>query len=328
MKKTILACGRFDPALFESCQARYDIIHLDPAPGELDATFKTAIAKAHGLLIGNRGVGAALLAGAEHLQVVASVSVGYDHHDLDYLTRRGILLTNTPGVLNETTADLAFALILATARRLPELDAWTRAGNWTEPLDSTRFGCDVHGKTLGIIGLGEIGAAIARRGHFGFGMRILYSGHRPKPALEKELGARFVSREELLRESDFVCPMVPLNDSTRHLIDGAALAQMKPSAILINLSRGGVVDEPALIAALENKVIRAAGLDVFAKEPLQASRLFELSNVVVVPHIGSATEDTRNAMAACALANLLEALEGCRPTNLVNPAALDNQPHA
>lgn len=322
MKKTLLACGPFAPALFDGCRERYDIIQLDPPPGPLDDTFKAAVAKAHGLMIGNRRVGAAELEGAAHLQVVASVSVGYDHHDLDYLTRRRIMLTNTPGVLNETTADLAFALILATARRIPELDAWTRSGGWTEPVDGARFGCDVHGKTLGIIGLGEIGAAIARRGRFGFGMRILYSGNRPKPALEQELGARFVSKEALLRESDFVCPVVPLTADTRHLIDRAALALMKPEAILINISRGGVVDEPALIEALENGVIRAAGLDVFAKEPLQASRLFELANVVVVPHIGSATQDTRNAMARRALDNLLEALEGRTPMNLVNPQAL------
>lgn len=322
MKKTVLACGPFASTLFDAYRERYEIIQLDPPPGELDDAFKAAIAKAHGLIIGHRRVGAAELAGAQKLEVVASVSVGYDHHDLAYLNSRAIMLTKTPGVLNETTADLAFALILATARRIPELDAWTRAGGWNAPLDAAHFGCDVHGKTLGIIGLGEIGAAIARRGRFGFGMRILYSGNHPKPALEQELGARFVTKEELLRDADFVCPMVPLNATTRHLIDAAALALMKPSAILINLSRGGVVDEPALIDALENGVIRAAGLDVFAKEPLQHSRLFELANVVVVPHIGSATTDTRNAMATRALENLIEGLEGRTPMNLVNADAL------
>lgn len=168
------------------------------------------------------------------------------------------MLTNTPDVLNETTADLAFVLILATARRIPELDAWTKEGNWTNTIDASHFGIDVHGKTLGIIGLGKIGEAIARRGRFGFGMNILYSGNSRKPQLEQELGARFVPQEKLLSESDFVCPVVPLTDGTRNLIGRKELAE----SILINVSRGPVVDQDALIQALEEKTIRAAGLDV------------------------------------------------------------------
>ena len=177
----------------------------------------------------------------------------------------------------------------------------------------------MHGKTLGIIGLGNIGAAIARRGRFGFGMHILYSGKRRKPELEQELGARFVSQDELLRQSDFVCPMVPLSAETRGLIGSAQLEMMKPEGILINVSRGAVVDEPALIEALQNKRIRAAGLDVYAKEPLPASPLFGMPNVVVVPHIGSATRETREGMAMRALDNLLTGLRGQRPKDLVNP---------
>ncbi|MNV20543.1 Glyoxylate/hydroxypyruvate reductase B [compost metagenome] len=180
----------------------------------------------------------------------------------------------------------------------------------------------MHGKTLGIIGLGKIGEAIARRGRFGFGMDILYSGKTRKPKLEQELGARFVTQETLLGESDFVCPVVPLTSNTRNLISHSELAQMKPEGILINVSRGPVVDEEALIQALEAKAIRAAGLDVYVKEPLPDSRFFKLKNVVTVPHIGSATNETRNAMAKRALENLLMGLEGQWPRDLVNSQAL------
>lgn len=321
MKKTILAFGRFEPDLLRPCQTLYDVICLDHA-GELGARFREAVSRAHGLIIGNRRLGAVELDRAKHLEIISCVSAGHDNHDLGYLTSRGIMLTNTPGVPTESTADLAFALILATARRIPELDAWTRGGSWTRPIDASHFGCDVHGKTLGIIGLGEIGAAIARRGRFGFGMRILYSGRRPQPLLEHQLDARFVAKDELLREADFVCPVVPLTAQTRNLIDREALALMKPAAILINISRGGVVDETALVQALEKGAIRAAGLDVFAREPLEDSQLFSLHNVVAVPHIGSATGETRAAMAARALENLLVGLEGRAPRDLVNPQVL------
>lgn len=217
----------------------------------MDAQFQAALPQAHGLIGGNRWLGEAELADAAQLETISSISVGYDTYDLDYITRRGIMLTNTPDVLTETTADLAFALILATARRIPELEAWVRQGSWGGPVDASRSGCDVHGKTLGIMGLGKIGSAIARRGRFGFGMNILYSGSSPKPQLEQEFGARFVSKETLLSEADFVCPMVPLTPETRHLISTAELARMNPEAILINVSRGPVVDEAALIEALQ-----------------------------------------------------------------------------
>src|SRR5690606_20796108 len=175
-----------------------------------------------------------------------------------------------PDVLTETTADLAFALTLATARRAPELDGWLRSGPGTRPGGETRFGCDVRGKTLGVIARRQLGAAMARRRRFGFGMDIVYSGNSRKPELERELGAGFLSREALLAEADFVCPMVPLTPETRHLIGTDELALMKPEAILINVSRGPVVDEQALVAALQAGRIRAAGLDVFAREPLSA----------------------------------------------------------
>jgi gluconate 2-dehydrogenase len=325
MKKTILAFSRVSSTLLEPYKDKYNIIVMRPELGDMDAQFEDAIPSAHGLIGGNRRLGKAELASAKNLEIISSISVGYDNYDLSYLNGRGVMLTNTPDVLNETTADLAFALILATARRIPELDAWTKAGNWTNTIEASHFGCDVHGKTLGIIGLGKIGEAIARRGRFGFGMNILYSGNSRKPKIEKELGAQFVSQEKLLSESDFVCPVVPLTDGTRNLIGHKELALMGPESILINVSRGPVVDQDALLQALEEKTIRAAGLDVYVKEPLVISGLFKLKNVVTVPHIGSATSDTRNAMALRALENLLTGLEGRQPKDLVNTHGLGHR---
>lgn len=322
MKKTILAFSRVHPSLLAPYADQFNIIVLDPKEGDLDTQFQAALPEAHGLIGGNRKLGERDLQAAENLEIISSISVGYDNYDLAYLNRRGIMLTNTPDVLNETTADLALALILATARRIPELDAWTKSGSWSKTIDESAFGCDVHGKTLGIIGLGKIGAAIARRGRFGFGMEILYSGNSRKPELEKELGARYVPQEHLLREADFVCPVVPLSAQTRNLISRKELSLMKSEAILINVSRGAVVDEEALIDALQNQRIRAAGLDVYAKEPMSESPLFKLTNAVTVPHIGSATTQTRLAMAQRALKNLLMGLNGNEPKDLVNPEVL------
>ncbi|SEJ40921.1 gluconate 2-dehydrogenase [Azotobacter beijerinckii] len=322
MKKTIVAFSRVHPSMLLPYEEKYNIILLTPEHGDIDAQFRAAIHKAHGLIGGNRRLGKVELESAKNLEIISSISVGYDNYDLDYLNSRKVMLTNTPDVLNETTADLAFALILATARRIPELDAWVKEGGWTKSIDESQFGCDVHGKALGIIGLGKIGAAIARRGRLGFGMSVLYSGNSRKPDLEQELGAQYVSQEVLLRTSDFVCPVVPLTSKTRGLIGTQEFAQMKQNGILINISRGPVVDEEALIKALEAKAIRGAGLDVYVREPLPDSKLFKMRNVVTVPHIGSATEETRNAMAARALGNLLMGLEGQRPRDLVNPEVL------
>ncbi|AKV09494.1 bifunctional glyoxylate/hydroxypyruvate reductase B [Pseudomonas fluorescens NCIMB 11764] len=322
MKKTILAFSRVSPSMLEPYIDKYDIVIMSPKLGDMDVQFEAALPNAHGLIGGNRRLGEVELASAKNLEIISSISVGYDNYDLSYINSRGIMLTNTPDVLNETTADLAFALILATARRIPELDAWTKNGNWSTTIDTSYFGCDVHGKTLGIIGLGKIGEAIARRGFFGFGMNILYSGKSRKPQLEQELGARFVPQEQLLIESDFVCPVVPLTAETRNLIGQKELALIGAEGILINVSRGPVVDQDALIQALEEKTIRGAGLDVYVEEPLTDSRLFKLKNVVTVPHIGSATNDTRDAMAKRALDNLLMGLEGQWPRDLVNSHAL------
>lgn len=319
MKKTVLAFSRLTPAMAERLQADFNVIVPNPTQGDITAQFNEALPEAHGLIGAGRKLGRAQLEGAAKLEVVSSVSVGYDNYDVDYFNERGIALTNTPDVLTETTADLGFALIMGCARRTAELDAWTKAGNWQATVGPALFGSDVHGKTLGIVGLGNIGAAIARRGALGFGMQVLYAGNSRKPALEQELGAQFRSLEQLLGESDFVCLMVPLSQATRQLIGTRELKLMKPSAFLINLSRGPVVDEGALIQALSDGTIRGAGLDVYEKEPLGQSPLFALPNALTLPHVGSATAQTREAMANRALDNLRAALLGERPRDLVNP---------
>ncbi|WP_279535509.1 NAD(P)-dependent oxidoreductase [Pseudomonas aeruginosa] len=311
--------SRLAPEHLERLQCQFNVRVLEPKQGDIDAQYAAALPDTHGMIGVGRPLGARQLEQAKQLEVISSVSVGYDNYDLDYLNRRGIALTNTPDVLTETTADLGFALLISAARRVAELDAWVKAGNWKRTVDAPQFGTDVHGKKLGILGLGRIGAAIARRGRFGFGMQVLYHGNNRKPELEQELGARFLGFDELLGEADFVCVVVPLGAQTRQLIGARELGLMKPSAILVNVARGQVVDEAALVAALREKRILGAGLDVYEKEPLAESPLFALDNVVTLPHIGSATHETRRAMAERALQNFEAALRGERPLDLVNP---------
>lgn len=262
---------------------------------------------------------AAVIAQLEGVRVIANVAVGYDNIDVAAATARGIAVTNTPGVLTETTADFAFALLMAAARRIPEAHAFVHSGRWSTWIIDLLAGQDVYGATLGIFGLGRIGAAVARRGR-GFGMRILYCDERPAPPeVERELAARRVSKEELLRESDFVSLHVPLTPATRHLIGRAELALMKSTAILVNTARGPVVDEEALAEALERHIIWAAGLDVFEQEPAVHPKLLELPNVVLAPHIASASYATRRRMSMMAAENAAAALLGRRPPNLLNP---------
>ncbi|WP_455921917.1 2-hydroxyacid dehydrogenase [Pseudomonas putida] len=319
MKKTVLAFSRITPPMVERLQQDFDVIVPNPKHGDIAAQFDEALPNAHGLIGAGRPLGAKQLASASKLEVVSSVSVGYDNYDVAYFNERGIMLTNTPDVLTESTADLGFSLIMSSARRVAELDAWTKAGEWKASVGANHFGTDVFGKTLGIVGMGNIGAAIARRGRLGFNMPILYSGNSRKTALEQELGAQFRSLDQLLAEADFVCLVVPLSEKTKHLISHRELALMKPSAILVNIARGPIVDEPALIEALQKGTIRGAGLDVYEKEPLAESPLFQLKNAVTLPHIGSATSETREAMANRAMDNLTAALKGLRPQDLVNP---------
>lgn len=319
MKKNVFVFSRLAPEHLDRLRSQFNVTVLDPKQGDVDAQLAAALPTTHGMIGVGRPLGEKQLAQATQLEVISSVSVGYDNYDLNYLNQRGIPLTNTPDVLTETTADLGFALIMAAARRTAELDAWTKAGQWKRTVDAQQFGVDVHGKKLGILGLGRIGAAIARRGRFGFNMDILYHGNHRKPELEAEFGARFCGFDELLGEADFVCVVVPLSDKTRQLIGKRELELMKPTGILVNIARGQVIDEAALVEALQDKRILAAGLDVYEKEPLAESPLFALPNAVTLPHIGSATHETRRAMAECALDNFEAALRGERPKNLVNP---------
>ncbi len=259
-------------------------------------------------------------AAGTQLKVVSNFAVGFDNIDVPALTRRKVPAGNTPGVLTETTADLAFALLMAAARRIPESVDYVRAGSWKTWGPMLLMGVDVHGATLGIVGFGRIGREMARRGR-GFGMRILYHDVQPaSPEDEAELGGRRVEMAELLRESDFVTLHVNLTDETHHLIDADALRAMKPSAVLVNTSRGPVVDPEALERALRDGEIFAAGLDVTDPEPLPADHpLVALPNCVVVPHIASASRVTRDRMAEMAAANLLAGLRGERLPTPINP---------
>ena len=264
-------------------------------------------------------INAQILAGAPQLKVACNVAVGYNNIDVPACTAHGVMATNTPGVLNETTADMVWALLMASARRVVAADKWTRDGQW----QAWRFldkwlGQDVHHATLGILGMGRIGQAIARRAQ-GFEMRVIYYNRSPQT---ETAGASYVDKATLLSQSDFLVVMVPYSPATHHLIGAAELAQMKPTAHLVNVARGGVVDDVALIAALKNRQISGAGLDVFEGEPTLNPGFFELDNVTLTPHIGSSTRATRMAMAMCAADNLIAALSGQRPPNLLNPEVL------
>jgi lactate dehydrogenase-like 2-hydroxyacid dehydrogenase len=266
-----------------------------------------------------------LLAGGPRLKIVSNVAVGYNNFDVAAATRRGVMLTNTPGAMDDTTADFAWSLILATARRLTEADRLVRSGKWTRWRFMDFLGRDIHGKTLGICGFGRIGRGVARRAA-GFGMRVLYTGHRrAAETIERELNATFADKATLLRESDVVSLHLPLFADTRHYIGAAELALMKRTAILVNTARGPVVDERALVRALKAGVITAAGLDVYENEPALAPGLRILPNTVLAPHMASASVETRLRMCNMAVANCVAGLTGQRPPNLLNPEAFDRR---
>ncbi|MCT4477335.1 D-glycerate dehydrogenase [Peribacillus frigoritolerans] len=276
------------------------------------------ISDAEGLLITGEKIDDEFLDHAPRLKAVSNISVGYNNFDLKAMKKRSIIGTNTPGVLDETVAGLALALMLSAARRIPEMDKLVKDGKWGNKGDEPLYGVDVHGKTLGIIGMGRIGESIARRGKFGFNMEVLYHNRRRKSEVEETLNTTYSSLEHLLRESDFVLLMVPYTPETRHLMGLEQFALMKKSAIFINTSRGQTVDEKALIEALRNKEILAAGLDVFEEEPVSPDNpLLAMPNVVTLPHIGSATHQTRFDMAMLAAENLVAAVTGRKVSNVV-----------
>lgn len=265
-------------------------------------------------------ISAEVIRSAPELRAISNMAVGYNNIDVAAATAAGIMVTNTPDVLNETTADFGWTLLMATARRVTESEHYLRAGLWKKWNYDSFMGVDVHGSTLGVIGMGRIGRAVARRS-MGFNMKVIYNNRsRLAPELEAEANnARHVSREELLRSADHVVLVLPYSTESHHLIGAAELALMKPTATLINIARGGIVDDAALIDALSAGKIAAAGLDVFENEPAFNPGFLKLSNVVLTPHIGSASGSTRRAMADCAADNLIAALSGHRPPNLLNP---------
>ncbi|WP_426389260.1 2-hydroxyacid dehydrogenase [Variovorax sp. R-27] len=316
-KKNVLVFRPLPEDQLARLQAVHHVVVADPRK-EPEA-FAAALRSANGLIGSSHTVDAALLDGAPQLQVISSVSVGVDNYPLAELHKRGIVLCHTPDVLTETVADTVFAILMATQRRVVELSTLVREGHWTKNIGEELFGTDVHGKTLGILGFGRIGQAVARRGALGFGMPVLYHARRPvdlaTQAPELQGRATHTPLDDLLARADIVLAMLPLTDATRGMIDAAFFARMKPGAAFINGGRGATVNENALLYALDHGTLRAAGLDVFAKEPLPAdSPLRTHQRVTPLPHIGSATHETRHAMAELATTNLLQVLAGEKPT--------------
>lgn len=318
MRKKVIVFSQFDQEIQARLASRYQVVVLNPKAGDINQQIRQEVIDADGMIGAGRLLNESNLEPAQKLKIISSVSVGYDNYDVQYLNQKKIWLSNTPHVLTESTADLAFTLLMSAARKVASLDQWTKQGEWKRTVGTAQFGQDVFGKTLGVIGLGNIGAAIARRGFYGFNMNIIYHNRREKLDIAQPLNAQYKSLEELLQQSDFVVVAVDLNQDSQALMGKKEFALMQKHAVFINIARGSVVDEQALIEALQQKQIFAAGLDVYQREPLQESPLFQLDNVVTLPHIGSATAETRKKMAELAYQNLIDALEDRTPRYLVN----------
>ena len=301
--------------LEEVAQIDYNDQALPLSPAELSQRLVGVDAA---LVTGSEKIDATTLAQASQLKIVSNIAVGFNNFDISFMTQKKIMATNTPEVLTDTTADMGFMLLMAAARRLTESEHWLRAGHWKNWSLGGMMGVDIHHTTIGIMGMGRIGQAIAKRA-LAFGMTVIYYNRRRLPLdIEQEYQARYVSQEELLREADHVMLVMPYTQENHHLIGQKELAMMKPTATLVNLARGGIVDENALIEALKNKQIFSAGLDVYEGEPNINPGLLELSNIVMAPHIGSATKKTRLAMMHLAIDNLIAGLSNQRPPNLIN----------
>jgi gluconate 2-dehydrogenase len=320
MKPEVLVTRKLFPEVIARLREHCTVDYYDEDTAFPKAMLISRLAGKAGLVsVLTDRIDAEVLAAAPGLKVVSNVAVGYNNIDVPACTAAGIIATNTPGVLNETTADLVWTLLMASARRVVAADAWTRAGQWQGwKFHDNWLGQDIHGATLGILGMGRIGQAVAKRAA-GFDMKVIYHNRTPQT---EAAGARWVTQDELLREADFIVLMVPYSPATHHLIGAVELAKMKPTAHLINVARGGVVDDAALIETLRSRRIGGAGLDVFEGEPDLNRGYFTLDNVTLTPHIGSSTRATRLAMAACAADNLITALAGRRPPNLLNPEAM------
>jgi len=320
----IVVSRRIFPQLVDELRTEFEVADNQADAVWAAADLERALRDADGaLLTAADRVDDLLLAQCSRLKVVANVAVGYNNFDLEACTRHGVLATNTPDVLNEATADHAWALLLAAARRIGESERWLRAGLWKRWTFEMFMGAELAGTTLGVVGMGRIGRAIARRAA-GFRMRVIYH-NRNRLASDLEEGARHVGFEELLRIADHVMLVVPYSAAVHHLIDATALALLKPTAVLVNIARGGVVDDAALVTALRAGRIAAAGLDVFENEPALHPGLLELENVVLTPHIASSTRATRAAMALLAIDNLRAGLRGEVPPSLLNREVLQNR---
>ena len=324
MKPSILVARAIFPEVLTQLQQVFEVDHNQDdvvfTPEQLSARLA---GKVGALTTGSERIDAAVLQANPQLKIVANMAVGYNNFDVAAMNTARVLGTNTPDVLTETTADFGFALLMATARRVTESEHFLRAGRWTKWSYDMFAGAEVHGSTVGIIGMGRIGQGIARRAAHGFGMQVLYHNRsRLSPALEAECKARYVDKATLLREADHVVLVVPYSAQSHHTIGAAELAQMKPSATLVNIARGGIVDDAALAQALRERRIAAAGLDVFEGEPQVHPDLLTVPNVVLTPHIASATVKTRMAMAQLAADNLMDYLLRGQARTPVNPEVL------
>lgn len=323
MKPSVVLYKSLPDDLRQRLDEHFTVTEISGLTAENLQKHAAAFQSAEGILGSGGKVDGELLAKAPKLRVASTVSVGYDNFDVDALNQRGVVLMHTPTVLTETVADTMMALVLSSARRVVEVAERVKAGEWQKSIGPDWYGIDVHHKKLGILGMGRIGMALAQRAHLGFSMPILYNARKHHDEAEQRFDAQYCDLDTLLKESDFLCISLPLTEQTHHLISREQLAKMKPSAILINAGRGPVVDEQALIAALKDGTIHAAGLDVFEQEPLPvSSELLKLPNVVALPHIGSATHETRYGMAKDAVDNLIAALSGNVEKNCVNPQVL------
>lgn len=323
MKKNVVLFSKIPADQQARLEQTFNLTLFERNPNTDTKAFIQALASADGMIGSNMPtrIDDEFLTKTPKLKAAATISVGYDNYDLSALKKHGVRLMNTPKVLTESTADLIFTLLMATARRTVELSNLIHDGKWTKSITPEYFGTDIYGKTIGILGMGRIGKAIAKRAHCGFDMNVIYYNRSAHLDVEQAYQAKRLELDDVLSQADFVVIILPLTDQTKRLITKQKLALMKPSAILINGARGAIVDEQALIEALKNKTIKAAGLDVFEVEPLPTtSPLMQLDNVLLSPHVGSATVETRYAMAKCAVDNIIAALKDEKPTeNWVNP---------
>ncbi|MTW87661.1 bifunctional glyoxylate/hydroxypyruvate reductase B [Virgibacillus dakarensis] len=319
MRKKIIAYNRLEKPVLEALQKKYDVRFFKNIDTKTDPGFLEFLLETEGIIGLELVVDRELLERAPNLKIVSNVSVGYNNLDLEQLSMRNIMATNTPDVLTDTVADTIFGILIATARRIPELDQLVKNGEWKqEAVGPEHFGTDVHHKTIGIIGMGRIGKAIAQRARFGFNMDILYYSRTRKPDVEDTFAASYCSLDTLLSKSDFVCLITPLTPETKGMIGRREFQLMKKSSIFINGSRGKTVVERELIHALQNGEIAAAGLDVFETEPVDVTNpLLQMKNVVTTPHIGSSTFETELKMSELAAYNLEEGLNDRKPPNLI-----------